>query len=118
MTKRLKYEKYNNCNNVITIDLHNGYTIVAISSPYNESNQFNVTLFLKENSTNDWGLVEEAEYLRFETNYKTINAAILKKVSDLLEEGFFDYYIQRYEYELKCFDKGNELIEKEMPGEK
>lgn len=66
--QRLKYEKFNNSNDVITIDLHNWYTIMAV---------------------------------------------ILKQISMFLEEGFFDYYIQRYEYEMKCFDIGNDLTDSE-----
>mgnify|MGYP007130715032 CR=1 FL=1 len=42
-----------------------------------------------------------------------INSAVLKQVATFLEDGFFDYYIQRYEYELKCFDIGCEVLEKE-----
>ena len=26
---------------------------------------------------------------------------------------YFDYFVERYEYELVCFDRGNELFEKE-----
>ena len=32
---RLKYEKYKGLDNIITIDLHNGFTVIAISS-FNE----------------------------------------------------------------------------------
>ena len=113
MTQKLKYEKYNNSDSVITIDLHNGYSVIAITGLTHEKQIYTTTLFLKENTVDDWKMIEKAEYLEFETNYKTINSAILKKVSDLLEEGFFDYYIQRYEYELKCFDVGNAIIGKE-----
>ena len=44
--------------------------------------------------------------------------SILKHVATLLSGGLFDYYIQRYEYELECFDIGNEIIEKERIGDK
>ena len=48
---------------------------------------------------------------------KIINKAILKHVATLLSDGFFDYYINRYEYEMKCFDVGNNLAEKERLGD-
>ena len=51
-------------------------------------------------------------------DYKIINRAILKHVAILLSDGFFDCYIKRYEYELKCFDIGNEIAEKERLGDK
>ena len=114
--QRLKYEKYRNSNEIITIDLHNGYTVIAIST--GENGSYITTLFLKENTIDTWKLIEKAENLEFHANQNTINSAILKKVSSFLDEGFFDYYIQRHEYEMKCFDKGNETHEKERLGDK
>lgn len=111
MTK-LKYEKYNNSNNVITIDLHNGYSVIAVSGYSIERELYTTILFLKDNNIDTWKLIEKAECLEFNATNQTINMAILKTVSKYLEEGFFDYYIKRYEYETKCFDKGNELLEK------
>ena len=111
--QRLKYEKFNNSNDVIIIDLHNGYTVIAITGFNAENKVYTTTLFLKDNTVDTWKLVENAENLEFRANQNTINPAILKKVSEFLDEGFFDYYIQRYEYELKWFDIGNEIFEKE-----
>lgn len=117
MIKRLKYEKYKGMDNIITIDLHNGYTIIAIIGKC-ESGAYDVQLMLKESTVDKWDLIEKADHLIFNTNSKTINSAILKLVSAFLEEGFFDYYIDRYKYELKCFDRGNELYELERLGNK
>ena len=108
--KRLKYDKYNGADNVITIDLHNGYTIIAIIGK-DESNSYDVQLMLKQNSVDTWTLIEDAEHLSFNATDKTIYSAILKTVSTYLHENFFDYYINRYEYELKCFEIGNEIME-------
>ena len=111
--QKLKYEKFNNTNDVITIDLHNGYTVIAVTGFDIENRVYTTTLFLKENTVDTWKLVENAENLEFHANQNTINSAILKQVSTFLQEGFFDYYIQRYEYEMKCFDVGNDLAESE-----
>ena len=116
--QRLKYEKINNSNDVITIDLHNGYTVIAVTGFDAENRAYTTTLFLKENTIDTWKLVENAENLEFHANQNTINSAILKKVSEFLNEGFFNYYIERYEYEMKCFDKGNGIYEKERLGDK
>lgn len=110
---RLKYEKYNGSENAVVIDLHNGYSVIAVSGLNIEKQVYTTTLFLKENSISDWKLIEEAECLEFATTRNSINSAILKQVSTYLEEGFFDYYINRYEYEMKCFNRGNDLYEKE-----
>ena len=111
--QRLKYEKFNNSNDVITIDLHNGYTVIGVTGFDDENRVYTTTLFLKDNTIDTWKIIENAENLEFHANQNTINSAILKKVSEFLKEGFFDYYIQRYEYEMKCFDIGNEIFEKE-----
>ena len=115
--QRLKYEKFNNLNDVIMIDLHNGYTVIAITGFNTQNRVYATTLFLKDNTIDTWKLVENAENLEFHANHNTINSAILKQVSTFLQEGFFDYYIQRYEYEMKCFDKGNSIYEKERLGD-
>ena len=115
--QRLKYEKFNSSNDVIMIDLHNGYTVIAVTGFNTENRVYTTTLFLKENTIDTWKLIENAENLEFHANHNAINSAILKQVSTFLQEGFFDYYIQRYEYEMKCFDKGNSIYEKERLGD-
>lgn len=111
--QRLKYEKFNNSNEVITIDLHNGYSVIAVTGFNIENRVYTTTLFLKDNTIDTWKLIESAENLEFHSNQNTINSAILKQVSTFLQDGFFNYYIQRYEYEMKCFDAGNDLAESE-----
>ena len=115
MDKRLKYKRFMNTDNIITIDLHNGYTVIAIIGK-DETNTYDVCLMLKEDTVDTWNLVEEAEHLTFNATSHTIYSAILKTVGTYLQEGFFDYYIDRYEYELKCFEIGDELAEKERLG--
>ena len=115
--QRLKYEKFNNSNEVITINLHNGYSVIAVTGFDTENGVYATTLFLKDNTIDTWKLIENAENLEFHANHNAINSAILKQVSTFLQEGFFDYYIQRYEYEMKCFDKGNSIYEKERLGD-
>ena len=116
--QRLKYEKFNNSNEVITINLHNGYSVIAVTGFDTKNGVYATTLFLKDNTIDTWKLIENAENLEFHANHNTINSAILKQVSTFLQEGFFDYYIQRYEYEMKCFDKGNSIYEKERLGDR
>ena len=115
--QRLKYEKFNNSNDVITINLHNGYTVIAVTGFDAENGVYTTTLFLKDNTIDTWKLIEKADKLVFHANNNTINSAILKQMSTFLDEGFFDYYIQRYEYEMNCFDIENEIAEKERLGD-
>lgn len=117
MNKRLKYEKYRGMDNIITIDLHNGYTVIAIIGK-DENEDYDVQLMLKENTVDKWDSIEKAEHIKFPNKTKNIYSVVLKTVSTYLQEGFFDYYINRYEYELKCFDLGNDVLEKERLGDK
>ena len=110
MDKRLKYDRYRGIDNIITIDLHNNYTTIAIIGK-DENDAYDVQLMLKENTVDKWDLIEKTEHIIIHSDEKRICSAILKIVGTYLQEGFFDYYIERYEYELKCFEVGNELEE-------
>ena len=115
MKQRLKYEKVNNSNDVIKIDLHNGYSVIATSGKTNEE-EYITTLFLKDKEFTTLRQIEEG--IKFTAIYKTINSAILKYVSDLLENGKMDEYIKSYTFEEECISRGIEVIEKEKFGEK
>lgn len=109
--EKLIYKKYKGCNDILEIDLHNGYLIIAIKGWDKESHCYNVELRLKEKTIEKWDLIEMADNLEFRTSHKNINSAILSQVAEYLENGSFDYYIKRFEYEGQCFDIGNEVIE-------
>lgn len=112
--KRLKYKRYNNMDNVIVIDLHNYYEVVALIGN-NEIGEYTVQLMLKQGTVDTWDLIGAADNITFPSNVN-IYSAILKTVDTYLREGFFDYYIDRYEYELKCFDIGDEIEERKRLG--
>ena len=116
MNHRLEYKNYRGCKDIITIDLHNDYTVIAIKSWNPDEQKYYVQLMLKENTVDKWDLIEKAESIEFSVDYKIINKAILKHIATLLSDGFFDYYIERYEYELMCFDIGNDIQEKKVLG--
>ena len=37
-------------------------------------------------------------------------------ITEQFNNGFFNYYIERYDYQQKCFEKGNEFYEDERIG--
>jgi len=108
---KLTYTKIGN--DTISIDLQNGYTVIATELFNHETKKYEVTLRIKDNTVDILDLIEKQEKVEFNANYKTINSAILKYVAILLSDGFFDYYIRRYDYMMKCFDRGHELFEQE-----
>ena len=109
--ERLRWNKVND--NTITIDLHNGYTVMAMSRWEPKIHGYITTLYLKDNTIDTLQLILDAEEIEFHANYKTINSAILKYVGTCLEEGFFEPYIVNYAFEQKCINSGYNLIEKE-----
>ena len=111
--EKLVYTEFRGSKDILTIDLHNDYTVIAIKIWNADKGNYTVQLMLKENTVDKWDLIEKAESLEFDTNYKFINKAILKKIAELFGEGFFNYYINRYEYEMKCFDIGDSQLKEE-----
>lgn len=116
LDKKLKYEKFNGTNNIIVIDLHNFYEIIAIIGKDKENN-YDVQLMLKQGTVDTWELIEEAEHLIFNKTVDNIYSAILKKIGIYLHEGFFTKYIDRYEKELEYYEIGLEKEESEKFGE-
>ena len=106
---KLTYTKYNGCKDIIVIDLHNDYTVIAIKSYNIDNHTYTVEFHLKEKHTDMWELIHDAT-TTFDTDYKSINREILKHVATLFTNGFYNHFIERYEYELKCFDVGNDVL--------
>ena len=111
--EKLVYTEFRGSKDILTIDLHNDYTVIAIKIWNADKGNYTVQLMIKKNTVDKWDLIEKAESLELDTNYKVINKAILKKIAELFGEGFFDYYINRYEYEMKCFDSGDSQLKEE-----
>lgn len=106
---KLMYEKFSN--DAISIDLQNGFTIIAMKLYNRDSMVYEVSLYIKENTIDILDLIQSQEKVEFDDDFKTINSSILKYISSLLSCGFFDYSIKRYNYMMKCFDKGNAFFE-------
>lgn len=112
--EKLTYTKINNSDNVIAIDLHNGFTVIAISGCNNDKLIYTTTLYIKDNTIEILNLIEEASSIKFHaTNYKTVNSLILKIIDKYLADGFFETYIDRYKFDMCCLDMGYNILEKD-----
>lgn len=111
MSEKLTYIK--NSNNTIKIDLLNGFSIIIFENYIAYTNKFKISLYLQKDGIDILDLIEEQDDIEIDANKRNINIKLLKYVSSLLSNGFFNYYIERYNYMLRCFDKGNEIIENE-----
>lgn len=104
----LRYEVI--AHTVLTINLHNGYSILAMAKWNNNDNCYYANFYIKENTIEHLDLIDDSEYMqvKFESDRKDINHAIFVYISNLNDKNVFEKYIERYEYELDCFTRGNE----------
>ena len=74
-----------------------------------------MTFYVKENTIDKYVAIETLnnQKISFEGDRRTIKIDILRYVTALLSQNYFDDCIEHYEYEIKCFDRGNELFEEE-----
>jgi hypothetical protein len=112
MIERLSFNRVSNTDTLL-IDLHNGYSVIASGLYVKKENRYHIKFYIKDNTTDILDLIERQEDVVFETDKLTINSAVLKHVATMLSNGFYDYYINRYKYMMKCFDKGHEFFENE-----
>ena len=107
----LRYEILGNI--TLKIDLHNGYSVIAIAKWNRETEKYFVTLYLQDAkyNINHFDLMNNYENLEFDSDIKSIKTDITSFVTQLLNDGFLKDYIARYEYEQRCFELGNELVE-------
>lgn len=114
--KRLKYEKVGDV--VLDIDLHNDYIARVIAKYDTELSGYKATFYIRQRTIEKFMLVDTQIDIPFNATYKTIYSTILKYTSELLDNYAFDGAINQYEYEIKCFDKGNDIFEEEINANK
>lgn len=111
--KRLKYRKSSDY--TLDIDLENGYWLRADALYNHDSKRYEMAFYIKENTIDKYAAIETLnnEHITFPGERKTIKTEILRYISSLLSQNYFDECIDHYEYEIKCFDMGHELFEEE-----
>lgn len=91
-------------NNVISVPLQNDYEIIAIAKWDKMSHSYVVNFMVKMKTVDIWEVInnEMTENIRFESTAKTINKDITEYITALSKTDFFKYYIDSYDYMLKC----------------
>ena len=97
----------------IEFDLEKDYKVKAEYIFNKDSGKYLVSFYLRQVNVGMWDQIHKATDIVFDSTYETIKTDIAKYFTKLLIEGFFQYYIDRYVYQMKCFDKGNDLYERE-----
>lgn len=94
---------------------YEGYSVECRYQYDKEKEKYSLSMWLMRNDIDDRFKIDSQE---IDTQYisgtrETIRQNICRIVEQASLSGFFDTYIQRYEYTYKCFDKGDEIFEKE-----
>lgn len=100
-------------NVTLKINLHNGYAVIAIAKWDRNTEKYFVSFYLQDtgHNINHFDLMEDFENIEFESDVKSIKTDIASFITTLLSEKTLDKYISRYEYEQKCFELGNDVME-------
>ena len=102
----------------IEFDLENDYIVKAEYVFNKDSGEYLVTFYIRQSQIGMWDQIDKATNIKFVSSYEFIKTDIAKYFTKLLIDGFFKYYIDRYIYQMKCFDRGNDLFESEHLNDK
>lgn len=112
--------RYKNKGQMIEIELPEeyGYEGYSVECQYlfdKPKNKYLLSMWLKRNSIDDKFKIDsqkiDSQYIS--GTRETIKSNICRIVEQASISGFFNPYIERYEYTYKCCDKGDEIFEKE-----
>lgn len=117
--------RYENKGYIIEINLPKefGYERYSVECRYKYDKlkeKYSLSMWLKRDDIDDTFKIDSQE---IDTQYITSSKESIKQdICRIVEQAslsrFFDYYIERYEYTYKCFDKGSELFDEERNGNK
>lgn len=103
--------KYESMGKAISVNLGNGYSIIALTKWDKEKERNVATLYLKDNKIPILDLIEKCEQLVLpyfnKTNFKSDMTNFIERC---FVSGLFNEYIRRFQYQQKCFDIGSEAL--------
>lgn len=116
--------KYENKGYTIEIKLpeecgYKGYSVECRYQYDKQKQKYSLSMWLKANGIDERFKIDSQE---IDTQYisgtkENIRQNICRIVEQASLSGYFDHYIQRYEYEMRCFNIGNDIVEKENLGD-
>lgn len=101
--------RYKNLGNAISVDITDKYSIIAFIN--NEKGNHTLTLFLHREDIPTFDLIEDVENMVLPTvNKENLKLHVCDFIEKCCENKLFDKYINRFEYQQKCFDIGSEIM--------
>lgn len=102
--------RYENEGNTVSVLLRNGYKIIATSKWITGTNKYSIRFCITYLGT---GLIQFMNRIELESEREQLKCAIATFITDKYHEGYFNSYIEKYDYMIKCFDEGNSVLENE-----
>lgn len=111
--------RYNNISTTITISLpdlngKSGYSVVCSYRYIKALGKYEVSMWLHWDMIEDLFKIDaqQIDDVRYiESQKVTIKQDICNLIEELFNNGYFNFYINRYEYTYNCFDIGNTICE-------
>lgn len=94
---------------------YEGYSVKCTYKYNKKKEKYLLSMWLKRDDVDEDFKIDSQEV---DTQYipgtkETIEENIMRIVEQASLSGYFDYYINRFEYTCRCFTRGNELYEEE-----
>lgn len=93
------------------------YSVTATFVPKkDETDKYLLSLSVFNNTVRDTLPIKEQEVDTqiITSPFKMVKVTICKMVEQLCQGDFFDKYVNLYKYYIRCFEIGNEILEKEI----
>lgn len=93
----------------VSVDLENGFTVTAIAKWHNEEKVYYAKFYINRN---DVGMLDfVAENISFNADMKNLRVTLTQYITDKLDEGFYDFYMNRFNEQMEIFDIGTEIYD-------
>ena len=109
--------RYRNEGTTISVNLpRTDYTVYMMANYNKDTDTYYTKLYIMRNDVEDLNLIDDE--FKFKSNFATLKLDMTNYITEQFNKGFFDYYIEKYDYQQKCFEKGNDFYEDERIGER
>ena len=102
--------RYRNEGTTISVNLpRTDYTVYMMANYNKETDAYHTKLYIMRNDVEDLNLIDDE--FKFKSNFATLKLDMTNYITEQFNKGYFKYYIDRYEYQQKCFEIGVGEIE-------
>ena len=93
----------------VSVDLENGFIVTAIAKWHNEEKVYYAKFYINHKEVDLLDFVEEG--IRIEAEMKNLRVTIAQYITNKLDEGFYDFYMNRFNEQMEIFDIGTEIYD-------